>query len=1071
MPDAFGRSRRRFSLLSRFRGTQPAEGRDKLGPWFWLVLGAFGYIAYASLGHFGQSVTWVLDWNRAHDIRRTGDEAGRLFEKMVNWRHSGHGGTRETGLIFYDGDTGELRANVDCLAERTGLSGQVRTSDRGVATSDLEETQIRQRFCLTDVGHAIREEVDLWNNTSRVLAVRDNFYREPTCADGAPIGLFVREACFPNRWQAALFDGTPPYRKLETFPGEGPSADLFGFIARKSAIGKGDWRRINLASVEQRWTILAYDNLIDATGNISRQVDVVGEVACFIVDGTITKVAPVDIVPEICTGRLGGRVNTAAGPRGVDVLCALPGQTTERCLQRLEGNRLDPKAPILAHAYRFTLPRNARVQSLRVVARSVPALPRLLADMTAIELTPVAENDATRRENDRRIALTRHIRLACKSPDDDDERLADAGVQIGAPAESVFLDLDLTGRPSGQQAPSQTYQCQLGWQMATDTQAPQRVDIVSTVSATGVGKPAEGDPERRVEDLTRTVEVVDRPNQPASSAKRSSAVPTDKAIELGLLPLIGLDDTDTGSLLGQARLLGRPGQTPRITLTVDLDFQATAVGVLSNIMSDAPPYSWLKEGDVLRPAFKDDRRGFLILMDAGPIPATGVYKPDDRSGEVLAIATHPSVVKGMARWDLSALERFRPSESPLVARAWSQTDRFMAPGSTYKVLTALAAIDASLGNKPELRDLFKDKDKDVLSRPELEDLMGGKAKFDLGKSGLSVPRFDDSRRRPPFVINNYSPKIPNCGSIVSGCPATGYGVRNAMMRSSNVFFARLALAVDETTVSCVTANDGDREVSAANPSACNADTSGFVGTSRMQAMANRLWDVETIDLVPALKEQSRPAARPGGRLRPTAISSDLTNLTQPRRAALAFNGIGQMVQVPPLAMASIMASVATGHVVQPRLTDRGRPESEHQFLFSERSDAPQTEVTEKREVAEDLLAVLRQSLEMVVQSKDGTANRAFRDDENLRKRVWGKTGTAQIGGAERPPNTVWFAGWIKGLGNGRYKDRMIAFACAITHVDIEAGTGGSVCAPAMRELFQTIEATPNDPTQSSRAAR
>jgi penicillin-binding protein 2 len=137
-----------------------------------------------------------------------------------------------------------------------------------------------------------------------------------------------------------------------------------------------------------------------------------------------------------------------------------------------------------------------------------------------------------------------------------------------------------------------------------------------------------------------------------------------------------------------------------------------------------------------------------------------------------------------------------------------------------------------------------------------------------------------------------------------------------------------------------------------------------------------------------------------------------------------------------LQIASLMAAVATGRRVTPRLL----------------LDAPPTETLAGLPFRAKHLAVVREALEGVVEDPEGTGKRA--NLEGLR--IAGKTGTAQVVAQETwtkneelPPKLrdhAWFASWAPA------EDPRLAVAVFVEH----GGGGSTSAAPLARELYRVF---------------
>ena len=95
----------------------------------------------------------------------------------------------------------------------------------------------------------------------------------------------------------------------------------------------------------------------------------------------------------------------------------------------------------------------------------------------------------------------------------------------------------------------------------------------------------------------------------------------------------------------------------------------------------------------------EDRRTTFVVMDAGDDART--------RGEILAVVAWPGVEQGVPLWDLGALEIGAPGESPVSGEPWRANDATATPGSTFKLVTALAAIQAALDGDDTVRRLLE----------------------------------------------------------------------------------------------------------------------------------------------------------------------------------------------------------------------------------------------------------------------------------------------------------------------------------------------------------------------------
>jgi penicillin-binding protein 2 len=153
--------------------------------------------------------------------------------------------------------------------------------------------------------------------------------------------------------------------------------------------------------------------------------------------------------------------------------------------------------------------------------------------------------------------------------------------------------------------------------------------------------------------------------------------------------------------------------------------------------------------------------------------------------------------------------------------------------------------------------------------------------------------------------------------------------------------------------------------------------------------------------------------------------------------------IGQSsLLVSPLQVARMMAAIANGgSLVAPRfahVTPPDRVEGAIQLASYESLEPPTS--SKKLELSPRTIAVLRESLERVVQDPQGTGRAAALAGV----RVAGKTGTAETGGGQ--PDHAWFAGYVPA------ERPRIAFVVMLEH----AGSGGRTAGPVARQFVEAL---------------
>ena len=548
--------------------------------------------------------------------------------------------------------------------------------------------------------------------------------------------------------------------------------------------------------------------------------------------------------------------------------------------------------------------------------------------------------------------------------------------------------------------------------------------------------------------LTKAVTAAD-PAMPGKT--RTAVVPTDEAKALALLPLIGTDDKDAGSLIGQLRPRVPSGGNRDLELTIDARLQRIAFDHLRGLMTRQPAFRDINT--MMETKYDGERRGAIVLLDGGRVGSGGY---DEDAGRILAAASWPQVAPGISESDLRAVEKLYPSRSPLAARAWAQNDRFNAPGSSIKPVIALAAIDRAARGDNTIADMLgaEPPDRIGLNAAGIQRTLGNQYGFSFTTDKLVVPVGAGRPREGTHSITTGSG--PLCADVPGDCRGNGrVRMHDMLIRSDNIWFARMALALDEDAVSTVGANGRRSEI---GPRArTDAPPSGGPPLA-VARMVSRLWPDQAANILPS------DNVRRFSRLQATPIQLDARDESRPRLLSVALNGIGQSAQATPLAMASIMSSIATGRIVLPRLTPQDDPRRTARGLpLLNPEDVDGKRLDQGR--AEAMVDRLRRALSDVVRS--GTAAPGFRGS-SLLDRVYGKTGTAQsdeMGG----PDTVWFVGWLEGLAMPGLEARRIGFACMLTHANPEDSAGGRTCAPLMRKLFERIE--PPRPAAAAKGAR
>jgi cell division protein FtsI/penicillin-binding protein 2/serine/threonine protein phosphatase PrpC len=511
-----------------------------------------------------------------------------------------------------------------------------------------------------------------------------------------------------------------------------------------------------------------------------------------------------------------------------------------------------------------------------------------------------------------------------------------------------------------------------------------------------------------------------------------------KAEELGLTGLIGVDKNDVGRL---SYLMAKShfDENYALNLTIDSKIQQAAHQTLSD---------WFKQNST--DLYHAVRRGALVVLDT-------------ETGDILASASFPQPPKGVdwnkKAWDKSVFASRYYQLDPFLNRAWQGGDANQAPGSTFKVLMALAAAQRIQELKP---DPNTESPSATDSAEPLESYFTGlnQARFTrltgLKMSDYQLPIFNAEYLRKgttQFEISNFRMSggsyetmadfynkplgVVSCGT--SPMVKNRLGVTEALRDSSNVWFAELAKLIDGEAAEYHDLYNQSGELDLylkrfMKKFGFAENTSLIAGVDDLNNKQQALWRNAALLNTPARFKENTP---------PLLVSKTdaLMNLTQ--------TAIGQSLFVTPLEMAQIATLAATGNWLKPN-------------LISQWADNPIT-VLEHLQLDEASKSLIHTGLAAVVQT--GTAKDAFAHHPD-RCRVYGKTGTAQVGTGGRalaPYNTAWFIGWrepkvvvaAEEKSEKHPKEKKLAFACMVTHAS-KSETGGSVCAPLVANFLTTL---------------
>jgi len=487
-------------------------------------------------------------------------------------------------------------------------------------------------------------------------------------------------------------------------------------------------------------------------------------------------------------------------------------------------------------------------------------------------------------------------------------------------------------------------------------------------------------------------------DKPLNETSGNESQPTDLAFQSGLETLVGVGNFDHLALAQQLARNVREGQTRIVKLSLDPALQAMALEVLRRGVGDRTDRSFENIHSRMPTEWDRDRRGGIVVIDLNTEP-----------GAIRAAAAWPSAPSGLNQWDLSALGSWRPTRSPFAPRLWAATDRLSNPGSSFKMVTALALVQAAVDGDPAARDIIM---------------------------GLNGSQFQNLLKLNP-QSGSYTPDggacgpikkpIPNFGGAVTcaGCASGGrLGLRQALTFSINTYFSAAAVRLDREAA--------DRQTR--GTAAAQANTRPFY----LSDAADRLYPGMRFDLA----VDAAGGTVTGARSWAVPIDLEARKTSCPRVQRLALNAIGQAVQASPLAMASIAGSIALGRQLHPSLISGGASLASESILRN--WPGPSADNEYYREMLNGLADVVAR----------GTAAAAFNTPElrTMVPKIAGKTGTAETGTKE--PNTVWFVGWMADGPVAQPGSRpQFAFACYVTHV---GGTGGAVCAPLIARLIGMV---------------
>jgi cell division protein FtsI/penicillin-binding protein 2 len=916
------------------------------------------------------------------------------------------------------------------------------------SASDERDYRIALRLlCNSPQGEEIRSEIEAWNAIYDMLGVRDNRFQNEKCEsgrEGLSAEIFVPRNCKPNSWKVErlLQGGSATASWIPA--AEPPPADFsmiadpdraFAFYGDWAVLRSGEGEDANRPKYRMSSGEITLDKevTIDVVGRLRRV-----KVYASSLDPAQADKAPVHVVdPTRPETRASG---IPLGPAQVQIFLHC-GQESEFEAnlglddEEEEGEGEDKKTR--DQQCDAEPSDNSRIPiAYQITLGKAPRNSGARVSVRVeLEAEPVQMLPAALRKDWRKI-------------------------EEKSPAFAKQLSLRLTRHITARCAPNFRERegiCELSWERIPGVQRSNPPEIAIVL------------------DAERDRNLVDA---------ETGNIQT-KAFEEGLSPVIGLGPQDWGSLAyAVAHRKQASGGKPMepVRLTINPLMQAVARSAIeSGVQTDgcqAPKRTKKGRAPQARPrdcvVLRDEQTATLVVVDA-----------DKKAGEIQALAAWPKLARNLHIWDVQALES---AGADMSAGFWRLVVPDQRPGSTFKAVTAMTAIDMATGPPERTSPQFTDGLREILSgdMPLLRQV-----EF-LRLAGARWVSMQDSRSRkrcvieaaiapnaipvpnstsPQWCAHNYQaagkgpidywqPSRPGQTACDPGLKAGAlahFGMCEAIKVSSNLFFGGLS----EQMTRRGPKRDDDRLA--------------------MDVIARRL----SFDYQPCRDSEGREVVDQSGKVsscgfdllrgmagRAAKLRADPIHLDLPS-VAKAFSDVPQLIRTgwgdgaaaTPLAIASIYASLGRRRLVRPSIVpiDR-RPDGCP--LRPEQSECDDLLPDWPR--ATKLFETLRAGFHAVGEP-EGSAATAFAGSSLLRMpgkaepRLFVKTGTATYRATNEKTGksanyfSLWLAGWIEGIENTPIPQRL-AFACLITR-GINNDTGGGTCARLVRRFLDRLNQT------------